>query len=168
MKEKGFVNAESFPLKKIPFPQKVLVKGDGMNQLDEYIGHPKKGDIVKVSFKGHVKSTGKEFEDTYNLLTLVPIEIGSDYDAASNASTIKWTKGLAMAVEGMVLGDECELVVKSDYAFGVKGKKCNFGTVGPNEDVIFTVALRHINHHHRKIKTVKVCCNWNFGWNTMT
>ena len=136
-----------------------------MNQLKEYIGHPKKGDIVKFSMKARVKSTGKEIEDTHFLMLLVSFEIGSDYDEGVNASPIKWTKGLAMAAEGMVLGDECELEVKSDYAFGPSGQKCNHGTVGPNEDVVLTVALRQINHHRRNFKEMSLCemimkCNW--------
>ena len=145
--------------------QKYLVKGDGLNQLNEYIGHPKKGDIVKFSMKAHVKSTGKEFEDTHFQMLLVSIEIGSDYDKGVNASPIKWSKGLAMAAEGMLLGDECVLEVKSDYAFGASGQKGSFGTVGPNEDVVLTVALRQINGHRRKFKEMSFCqmlmkCNW--------
>ena len=136
-----------------------------MNQLGEYIGNPKKGDIVKLMLKGRVKSTGKEFEDTHRLMLMIPIEIGSDYDAGVNVSPISWTKGLAMAAEGMVLGDECELEIKSDYAYGAQGKKCNFGTVGPNEDIILTVVLRKINNHHRYHKEMSFCemlmkCNW--------
>uniref|UniRef100_A0A7S2ML66 peptidylprolyl isomerase n=1 Tax=Helicotheca tamesis TaxID=374047 RepID=A0A7S2ML66_9STRA len=151
--------------------KKVVKKGDGLSQLDEYIGHPKKGDIVQIMMNAKVESTGKELEDTYFDMRFISIEIGSDYNAGVNLSPYSWTKGLAMALEGMVLGDECLLHIKSDYAYGAEGKKCKLGTVGPNEDIMVKVSLRKINGHHRKIAEQSCCelfmkCNW--GWNTMT
>ena len=145
--------------------QKVLKKGDGMNQLKEYIGYPKEGDVVKLSLKGRVKSTGKEFDDTHFLMLLIPIEIGSDYTLGVDATPISWTRGLAMATEGMLLGDHCELEIRSDYAYGTAGKKCNHGSVGPGEDIVVTVEVRQINHHRRNFKEPSCCemmmkCNW--------
>ena len=45
-----------------------------------------------------------------------------------------------MAADGKLLGDKKMLEFQSDCAFGASGQKGGCSTMGPNEDVVLTVA----------------------------
>jgi FKBP-type peptidyl-prolyl cis-trans isomerase len=100
------------------FSKTVLIPGDGFDPYGNVVLKPTTGDWVKVHYKGRVKSTGKEFEDTYHRQKPAYFQVGAPDWMMDIQPT--WNKGLCKAVQTMNLGESCRLEIKSDFAYGEK------------------------------------------------
>jgi FKBP-type peptidyl-prolyl cis-trans isomerase len=123
-------------------------EGTGVDQTGNVHGPPGKEDWVKIHYKGRVKSSGKEFEDTYHRET--PAHFQMKNGANGITANVTWTKGLAAAAETMLLGEKCIVTIQADYAYGSVGHRSNYGKVPPNEDVVLTCELMQINTDRRE------------------
>jgi hypothetical protein len=96
-------------------------KGTGVDQLGNVHGPPGKEDWVKIHYKGRVKSSGKEFEDTYHREKPAHFQIkNGENDIIGPSDTmlafaVADGPGLAGADEtsSMALGEECGVAIQA-------------------------------------------------------
>jgi len=99
----------------------VVKKGDGTV-------HPSKSDTVKVHYRGTLIS-GKEFDSSYKR--------GQPASFGVGGVIAGWTEALQL----MVVGDEWELYIPSELAYGARGAGKD---IGPHATLIFKVELLEI------------------------
>jgi len=100
---------------------KVLKSGSGTV-------HPAKSDQVKVHYRGTL-TNGKEFDSSYSRGQPATFGVGQVIAG--------WTEALQL----MVVGDEWEVYIPSDLAYGARGAGKD---IGPNSALVFKVELLEI------------------------
>ena len=116
--------------------QKVLSEGDGKT-------FPKKGDKLKMHYKGTLASNGKKFDSSYDRGQPFSFKIGK-------GDVIKgWDEG----VMEMSLGEKAILHISPDYGYGDQGAG---GVIPPNASLDFEVELLQIGDQVAEIPSS--CC----------